>query len=363
MFIKYLKLKDYRNYENLYIELNQNANVFIGDNAQGKTNILESIYMCSIGKSHRTNKDKEMIRWGQSGSVINVYVKKERLDKKIEIIISREEKKGINVNSIKMNRISDMIGILNVVMFSPEDLKIVKESPSYRRRFLDIELCKLNKKYYYNLVQYNRVLEERNASLKKWKYINDEILDVYDEQLAGYGSYVVSERIGYIDKLKKKGVKIHSEITSGIEEIQFEYLSCVKDSEKGMEEIRSSLKLNRHKDFERKTTSNGPHRDDFSISINGADTRIYGSQGQQRTSVLTIKFATIEIIKEITGEYPVLLLDDVLSELDLNRQKYILNSINNIQTIITCTGISDIEDYLKEGAAIFTVRNGTVTKI
>jgi len=363
MFIKYLKLKDYRNYENLYIDLNPNANVFIGDNAQGKTNILESIYLCSIGKSHRTNKDKEMIRWGQEGTIINVYVKKERLDKKIDISISKEGKKGINVNSIKINRISDMIGILNVVMFSPEDLKIVKESPSYRRRFLDIELCKLNKKYYYNLVQYNRVLEERNAALKKWKYVNDAILDIYDEQLAGYGSYIVSERIGYIEKLRDKGIMIHRDITSGTEEIRFEYLSCVKDNKNAMEEIKSKLKISRDKDFERKTTSAGPHRDDFTISINGADTRIYGSQGQQRTSVLTIKFATIEIIKETTGEYPVLLLDDVLSELDLNRQKYILNSINNIQTIITCTGISDIKDYLNDGAAIFAVRSGKVIKI
>jgi DNA replication and repair protein RecF len=356
MYVKYLRLKNYRNYDELYIELNSKVNVFIGDNAQGKTNILESIYFCSIGKSHRTNKDKELIRWDQREASISVHVAKERLDKRIDITIPREGKKTMSINSIKMSKVSDLIGILNVVMFSPEDLKIVKESPSHRRRFMDIELCKLNKKYYYNLVQYNKVLEERNSALKKWRQMNSDILDIYDEQIAGYGSYIISERQKFIEMLNEKGKGIHRDITSGREEISFKYETC------GAGDIRKSLLENRERDFERKTTSVGPHRDDFDISINGIDTRSYGSQGQQRTSVLTIKFATIEIIREMTGEYPVLLLDDVLSELDINRQKYILNSINSIQTIITCTGISDIKEYLEEGAAIYMVSVGSVKK-
>lgn len=356
MYVKYLKLKNYRNYEELYIELNSKVNVFIGDNAQGKTNILESIYFCSIGKSHRTNKDKELISWDRKEASMSVYVAKERLDKKIDISIFREGKKSMSINTIKVNKVSDLIGTLNVVMFSPEDLKIVKESPSHRRRFMDIELCKLNKKYYYNLVQYNKVLDERNSALKKWRQMNEDILDIYDEQIAGFGSYIISERQKFIDKLNEKGSKIHRDITSGNEEIHFGYVTC------GADDIGRSLRENRVKDFERKTTSTGPHRDDFDIRINGIDTRSYGSQGQQRTSVLTIKFATIEIIKEMTGEYPVLLLDDVLSELDINRQKYILNSINSIQTIITCTGISDIKEYLDDGAAIYKVSSGSVKK-
>jgi len=362
MNIKYLKLKNYRNYDELFIELNPKVNVFIGDNAQGKTNILESIYYCSIGKSHRTSKDKELIKWDKSDTLINVYVSKERLDKKIDIKIFKEGKKGININSIKIHKISELIGVLNVVMFSPEDLKIVKESPSFRRRFLDIELCKLNKKYYYNLVQYNKVLDERNAVLKKWKDMNLDILDVYDQQISDYGSYITRERYNYIEKLKIIGSRIHKEITSGIEEIDFEYITSVKDIAKSREEFLNNLMLNRKKDFDRKTTSIGPHRDDFSIKINGVDTRSYGSQGQQRTSVLTIKFASLEIIKELTGEYPVLLLDDVLSELDIKRQKYILKSINNLQTIITCTGITDIKDYIDESATIYQVDNGIVKK-
>lgn len=356
MYVKYLKLKNYRNYDELYIELNSKVNVFIGDNAQGKTNILESIYFCSVGKSHRTNKDKELIRWDQKEARMSVHVAKERLDKRIDISIFREGKKSMSINSIKVNRVSDLIGTLNVVMFSPEDLKIVKESPTHRRRFMDIELCKLNKKYYYNLVQYNKVLDERNSALKKWRQMNNDILDIYDEQISGFGSYIISERQKFIDKLNEKGSKIHNDITSGNEDIHFEYLTC------GAEAIQKRLKESRQKDFERKTTSTGPHRDDFDIRINGVDTRSFGSQGQQRTSVLTIKFATIDIIKEMTGEYPVLLLDDVLSELDIKRQKYILNSINRIQTIITCTGISDLREYLDDGAAIYTVSSGIVKK-
>ena len=362
MYIKYLKLKNYRNYNELYLELNPKVNVFIGDNAQGKTNILESIYYCSIGKSHRTSKDKELIKWDKGETLISVYVSKERLDKKIDVKIFKEGKKGININSIKVNKISELMGILNVVMFSPEDLKIVKESPSFRRRFLDIELCKLNKKYYYNLVQYNKVIDERNAVLKKWNNINNDILDVYDQQISNFGSFIIKERYFYIDKLKVFGSKIHKEITSDIEKIDFEYVTSVKQINKCNDELLNSLFVNRKKDFERKSTSVGPHRDDFSIKINDVDTRIYGSQGQQRTSVLTIKFASLEIIRELTGEYPVLLLDDVLSELDTKRQKYILKSINNLQTIITCTGISDINDYLQHDAAIYKVNNGIIEK-
>ncbi|MGE5627107.1 MAG: DNA replication/repair protein RecF [Solirubrobacterales bacterium] len=362
MYIKYLMLNNYRNYDQLSIELGPDVNVFIGDNAQGKTNILESIYYCSIGKSHRTSKDKELIKWDKEYTNISVYVAKERIDKKIDIKIFKEGKKGININSIKINKTSELMGALNVVMFSPEDLKIVKESPSYRRRFLDIELCKLNKKYYYSLVQYNKSVDERNAVLKKWKEINSDILDVYDEQISNFGSYIIKERYFYIEKLKNAAVKIHNEITSGIETIDFEYISSVKNIENSKQELLKNLLAGRKKDFEKKTTSSGPHRDDFSISINGVDTRIYGSQGQQRTSVLTIKFASLEIIKELTEEYPVLLLDDVLSELDVNRQKYVLNSIKNLQTIITCTGIFDIKEYLDNRAVLYKVSNGTVIK-
>jgi DNA replication and repair protein RecF len=360
MHIEKLSLKNFRNYEELTLNLDKGINVFVGDNAQGKTNILESIYYCSLGKSHRTSKDKELIKWGAKESYISLYVSKERLDKKIDIKIFKEGKKGIRINSIKLNTISDLIGVFNAVIFSPEDLKIVKESPSYRRKFLDMELCKLNKKYYYNLVQYNKVLNEKNSVLRKW--INGkDIIEIYDTQMSKFGSYIIKERLNYIKSLNEKGKVIHREITSEKEDIEFEYVSSLKEFDNTEAELFKLLSENRQKDIEKGITSVGPHRDDFSININNVDTRKFGSQGQQRTSVLTIKFASLEIIKEQSGEYPVLLLDDVLSELDLNRQKYILNSIKKVQTIITGTGIFDINNYLEGDVKMYYVNNGAVT--
>lgn len=362
MYVKKLQLMNFRNYKELNIELNKGVNIFIGDNAQGKTNILEGIYYCSLAKSHRTNKDRELINWNSEEAYIKVYVSKERLDKNIDIKIFKDGKKGIRINTIKIAKIQELIGIFNVVLFSPEDLKIVKESPSHRRRFLDIEICKLNSKYYYCLVQYNKALNERNAILKKWKDNSRAIIEVYDSQLVQYGSFIIKERLKYLKLLNEKGKVIHRNITSKAEDISFKYISTLKVYENLEEELNSLLKKSLKSDIEKRTTSHGPHRDDFSISLNDVDTRNYGSQGQQRTSVLTIKFASLEIIKEQTGEYPVLLLDDVLSELDLNRQKYILNSINNVQTIVTCTGIENIKSYLDESAKIFQVKGGIVIK-
>lgn len=357
MFIKNLSLINFRNYDELNIELSSGVNIFIGDNAQGKTNVIESIYYCSLGKSHRTSKDKELINWNKEDAYIKSFVVTERLDKKIEIKIFKDGKKGININSIKIKKISELIGVFNVVIFSPEDLKIVKDSPSYRRRFLDIELSKLDSKYYYNLVQYNKVLDEKNALLKKYSEKMIGIMDVYDEQLSSFGAFLIKERFKYIEKLNLKGKKIHKEITSEKEDIDFKYLTTVVDLSNVKEDLRIKLFKSRAKDIEKRNTSVGPHRDDFSIFINNIDTRSFGSQGQQRTSVLTIKFSSLEIIKDEIGEYPVLLLDDVLSELDLSRQKYILNSIKNVQTIITCTDIYSIKEYLDENVKVFKVKN------
>lgn len=360
MYIKYLNLLNFRNYDELNLEFNKNVNVIVGDNAQGKTNILESIYYCSVGKSHRTNRDRELIKWGKDQAYIKMYVCKEKLDKNIEIMILKEGKKAININRIKISKISELMGNVNVVMFSPEDLKIIKESPSYRRKFLDIELCKISGNYYFNLVQYNKVLDERNTLLKKYQNQNFKIMDVYDEQLSKYGSCVIKFREEYVKKLNEKGKIIHRDITNDSENISFKYISPVKDISNIKNEIREILYKNRKNDIERRTTTAGPHRDDLYIDINGIDVRCYGSQGQQRTSALTIKFASLEIIKDLIGEYPVLLLDDVLSELDEKRQKYILNAVNNMQTLITGTGIQNISDSTKKNVSVFNVVNGKV---
>lgn len=359
MKVKNLKLKDYRNYSNLYLEFSDGVNVFIGDNAQGKTNILESIYYCSISKSHRTSKDKEIIRFGTEKAEISLYIEKERINKRVDITILKDGKKTIDVNSIKIKKVSDLFGTLNSVMFSPEDLKIVKESPEQRRKFLDIELCKMSKKYYYNIVQYNKVLNQRNALLKS-NYMNYDILDVYDIELSKFGAEVVKYRLDYLERINKYGKQVHSDITYGKEQIEFIYSSNIKDFASIKENIYNLLIQKRNDDSNRKYTTVGPHRDDFLVKINGNDVKNFGSQGQQRTAVLTIKFASMEVIKEITGEYPVLLLDDVLSELDQKRQSYILNSVSNIQTIITCTGVENINRNIRENSKIFMVKNGMV---
>jgi DNA replication and repair protein RecF len=360
MFIKNLSLLNFRNYNELNIELTNGVNIFIGDNAQGKTNILESIYYCSLGKSHRTSKDKELINWNKQDAYIKIFIGKERLDKKIEIKIFKDGKKGIKINSVKINKISELIGVFNAVIFSPEDLKIVKDAPSYRRRFLDIELSKLDNKYYYNLVQYNKVLDEKNSLLKRYSEKMIDMMDVYDEQLSSFGAFLIKERYKYIQKLNLKGQIIHKQITSEKESIEFKYLTAVEDLSNIKEDLRIKLFKSRAKDIEKRTTSVGPHRDDFSIHINNIDTRSFGSQGQQRTSVLTIKFSSLEIIKDEIGEYPVLLLDDVLSELDLSRQKYILNSIKNVQTIITCTDVYNIKEYLDKDVKVFRVKDDKI---
>lgn len=360
MYIKNISLLNYRNYKQLNFKLDKNINIFIGDNAQGKTNILESIYYCGFAKSHKTNKDKDLINWCCDSAYITLSVSKKRLDKIIDINILKNGKKVIKVNSIKINKISELIGIFNVVMFSPEDLKIVKESPSIRRRFLDMEICQLNKKYYYNLVQYNKILNERNSILKQQK-IEFSMLDVYDIQLSQYGELIIKERLKYINKLNEKGSVIHNDITLGKEKILFKYIGSLKESDDIKSTILMALRKNRKRDIERKVTSVGPHRDDFIILINDLDAKSFASQGQQRTAILTIKFALLKIIKEFTGEYPVLLLDDVLSELDFNRKRYVLSSIQDVQTIITCTGTEDLTEYLDDKAKIFKVKEGILS--
>lgn len=359
MYIKNIMVLNYRNYDQISIDLGENVNIFMGDNAQGKTNILEAMYYCGFARSHRTNRDKELVKWDKEKAYISINVSKKRLDKKIDISILKDGRKAIKVNSIKINKIGELVGAFNVVMFSPEDLRIVKESPGIRRKFLDMEICQLNKKYYYNLVQYNKVLSQRNMVLKN-RNIDLSMLDIYDFQLAEFGEYIVKERLKYLNKLNEQGKIVHNEITSGKEKIDFKYISSIKDLDNIKSSLITSLEKNREKDKEKRNTSVGPHRDDFSIFINGVDAKSYGSQGQQRTAVLTIKFASLRIIKELTGEYPVLLLDDVLSELDFNRKRYVLSSIKDIQTIITCTGIEDLTNYLDDKAKVFRVIEGII---
>ncbi|MCR1952955.1 MULTISPECIES: DNA replication/repair protein RecF [unclassified Clostridium] len=359
MYIKRLQMLNYRNYKSLNITLGKNVNVFMGDNAQGKTNILEAIYYCAFAKSHRTSKDRELINWNSDSAYVSLLVGKDRLDKNIDINILKDGKKAIKINKIKVSKIGELFGNFNVVMFSPEDLKIIKDSPGVRRKFIDMELCQLNSKYYYNLVQYNKVLNERNVVLKNRK-LDTEVLDIYDIQLANFGYHIIMERLKYINKLNFYGKDIHKDISSGKENVEFKYISTIKNLEDIENSFYEALRKNRKKDIEKGTTSIGPHRDDFIVLINDVDIKSFGSQGQQRSAVLTIKFSSLKIIKEMTSEYPVLLLDDVLSELDFNRKRYILSTIGEIQTIITCTGIEDLTNYLDDSSRVFKVKEGEI---
>lgn len=359
MYIKKLQMLNYRNYESLNIELSNNVNVFIGDNAQGKTNVLEAIYYCAFSRSHRTSRDRELIKWSADSAFISILVGRNRLDKNIDINILKDGKKAIRINRIKVSKIAELFGIFNVVMFSPEDLKIIKDSPGVRRRFIDMELCQMDTKYYHNLVQYNKVLSERNVVLRN-RNLNKDILDIYDIQLAEYGYNIIKERIKYIQKLNFYGNSMHKDISSGKENIEFRYISTVKDLGNIQDNFYKLLEINRKRDIEKGTTSIGPHRDDFATLINDIDTKSFGSQGQQRSAVLTMKFSSLKVIREVTAEYPVLLLDDVLSELDFNRKRYILKSIGEIQTIITCTGIEDITSYLNANSKVFKVKDGII---
>lgn len=359
MKIRNISLMNYRNYNQLNIELGKDVNVFQGENAQGKTNILESIYYCAFGRSHRTNKVKDLIMWDKKNAQIRVYIEKDRLDKTIEMNLLSDGRKSISVNKVKLTKIGDLLGVLNVVMFSPEDLKIVKESPGIRRRFLDMEISQLDKQYYNALVAYNKVLAERNALLKS-RRIDKNILDIYDIKLSEHASYIARQRVNYISMLNSYGKSIHQEITTQKEEIRYVYKSSFSLEGNLKDNLKSELVRKREIDIDRGTTSAGIHRDDLLIFINDVDAKDFGSQGQQRTAVLTMKFSSLEIIKKVKGEYPILLLDDVLSELDLSRKKFILKSIENIQTVITCTGVENIEEYLTGSYRLFNVQNGSI---
>ena len=359
MFIDKISLINFRNYSNINLEFIDGVNIFKGNNAQGKTNVLEAIFFCSLGRSHRTSKDKELIKWEEDFFSILCSIKTGRIDKVINIKLDSKNNKFVEVNKKKLNRISELFGTLNVVMFSPEDLRIVKESPAMRRKFLDMEISKLDNIYFHNLVSYNKIIAERNNLLKQ-RNIDHLILDIYDEEASKYGALIIQRRLKYLLDLNRHAKKIHSEITSGKEVIDFVYKTNI-DINDISNSLKNKLSESRASDIDRGYTGSGPNRDDFSIEINDMDAKIYGSQGQQRTSVLSIKFSSLEIIKEVTGEYPILLLDDVLSELDNSRKEYILSSISNIQTFITMTGYDNDNIEKLENVKIFNVNSGNIS--
>lgn len=358
MVIKKINLKNYRNYRDLSLELDPKTNIFYGDNAQGKTNILEAAYVSGTTKSHRSAKDREMICFSEEEAHICVLIEKQGLPHKIDLHLRTNKTKGIAIDGIPIKKASELFGLVHFVFFSPEDLSIIKNGPAERRRFIDAELCQLDKVYLYDLTNYNKMILQRNRLLKELPYRPDyrEVLEVLDQQLEKYGIEIVRRRRLFVKELNEILKHIHSQLTGEKEQIALKYETSIEE-----QDFAEAMKRNLEKDMRLKTTTAGPHRDDLSFLVNGIDIRRYGSQGQQRTAALSLKLSEIELVKKIVKDTPVLLLDDVLSELDSSRQNYLLNSIKNIQTLITCTGLEEFINHRFSIDRIYRVENGNVT--
>ena len=357
MRIESIELLNYRNYENLRMDFSAGTNILYGDNAQGKTNILESIYMGCTTRSHRGSKDRDIIRFGQEESHIKLQVIRDGVPCRIDMHLKKNKAKGAAVNGVPIHRASELFGLVNVVFFSPEDLNLIKNGPAERRRFLDMELCQLDKVYVHHLVQYNKIVNQRNRLLKElaFKPEYEETLDIWDEQLCRYGRQVIAFRKTFIRQLNDIIRPVHETLSGGTEQLRLEYEPNTEP-----DQMAASLARGRETDKKMKTTGTGPHRDDICFLVNGMDIRKFGSQGQQRTAALSLKLAEIELVKSVIRDYPILLLDDVLSELDGKRQEQLLAGIHHIQTLITCTGLEDFVNRRFPMDRIYRVKEGTV---
>ena len=357
MYIESIELKNFRNYQDLQLDFDKGTNIFYGDNAQGKTNILESVYICGTTKSHKGSKDKEIIRFGEEESHIRMMVKKDELSYKIDMHLRKNKAKGVAINGLPIKKARELFGIVNLVFFSPEDLNIIKNGPGERRRFMDLELCQLDQIYLTDLAGYNHIVNQRNRLLKDL-YQNPslrETLEIWDIQMLQYGKKIIEKRRDFVRDLNDVIQDIHRNLT-GVEE----HLEVIYEPSTESECFEETLKKNRERDMRMKMTSAGPHRDDLCFMVNGIDIRKFGSQGQQRTAALSLKLSEIYLVKEKIKDTPILLLDDVLSELDSNRQTYLLDSIHDIQTLITCTGLDDFVSHQFHINKVFKVVKGEV---
>lgn len=357
MYVESVELNQYRNYDSVKVDFSPGINILYGDNAQGKTNLLEAIYVSGTSRSHRGTRDRDLIRFDQDEAHIRLMFRKEDLSHRLDLHLKKKKSKGIAIDGLPIRKVSELFGMLYLVFFSPEDLSIIKNGPSERRRFLDMELSQLDRGYYALMVSYSKLLQERNNLLKQIYYAPSlrETLDAWDEQLVRTGEAIIAKRDIFVDKIHRMMREIHGSLTGGQEEMEVRYEPSVETYLFG-----DKLFEQRERDIQSGTTSIGPHRDDIGFLVNGTDIRRYGSQGQQRTAALSLKLSEIRLIEEITGDKPVLLLDDVLSELDHNRQNYLLDSISGIQTIISCTGLDEFVQGRITLDRILRVDRGTV---
>lgn len=357
MHITSIEVGDFRNYENAKLEFHPKINILYGDNAQGKTNILESIFVCGTSNSHKGSKDKELIRMGKEEAHIRMVLQKREISHRIDMHLRKNKAKGIAIDGIPIRKSSELMGLLNVIFFSPEDLKIIKNGPAERRRFMDMELCQLDGIYLHDLAEYNKVLKQRNKLLKQIVYqpFLKDTLSIWDEKLLEFGDRIIDRRHLFVREIREIVQKISENLTGGKERITVSYEANVEK-----EDFERELNASLERDLKFCTTSIGPHKDDLCFINQDMDMRKFGSQGQQRTCALALKLAEIEIVKQNTGDFPVLLLDDVLSELDRNRQNYLLDSIHDIQAIITCTGLEEFIDSRLTLDRVFRINAGRV---
>lgn len=368
LFLTELSLTNYRNYKKTRLSFENKVNVILGENAQGKTNLMESIYVLAIAKSHRTSRDKELIKWDEEYAKIEGRVQKRMSALSLELVISNKGKKA-KVNSLEQKKLSSYIGSLNVVMFAPEDLNLVKGSPQVRRRFIDIEIGQVMPVYMHDLNQYHHILQQRNHLLKQYNRApekNKVMLEILTTQLVEIAVKITNRRIHFLHLLQNWAEPIHKGISRSLETLKIQYNPSVDVSEgmelsKMVEVYYEKFSKIKEKEIDRGITLAGPHRDDMQFFVNDKDVQVYGSQGQQRTTALSIKLAEIELIKSEVGEYPILLLDDVLSELDDYRQSHLLNTIQGkVQTFVTTTSVEGIDHETLKKAAKFYVTAGGV---
>lgn len=342
MKINSLELNNFRNYTQTKIKFNDGLNFIVGKNAQGKTNLLESIYLLSVGKSPKNSKDKQLIKFGAEKAKVAVSFSTTAGNKTIEMYLDKNDKKSIKVNNLNILKLTELVGTLSVVYFSPDELKLIKEVPEDRRSFLDIAISQFDKTYLYNLLKYNRVLKMRNQILKclDSRDIKLEQLRLFTPQLVETAEKIIEKRLMFLDKLKVIAKDIHKTITLE-EDLDITYSYKPKENLSIKEDLNNQLNSSLEKELELGYTTVGPHRDDIVFKINSLDCKQFASQGQQRTVALVVKLSLMEVIREEIGEYPILLLDDVLSELDNARQERLLNMTTKYQTFISCTAIPE----------------------
>ncbi len=358
MYIKSLSLKNFRNYQEQHLTFDETTNVFCGSNAQGKTNLLEALYLFSMGKSFRTVQDADLIRFGEEYTKLSLTFCDHNREHNLEIIILRNKKKQIKINGLTISRLSELVGHLNVVLFYPEELGLIKEGPHIRRRFMDVALSQLRPAYYHTLGRYQRVVEQRNKLIKRIRTSHNssglsETVFVWNEKLADYGLELMQYRAEFMKRLDALAQKAHFEATG--EKLNVVYKPRFTTKEAFLEKLEENFM----REVEQGYTLYGPHREDFEIYIDDKVAKSFGSQGQQRSAVLSLKLAQADLLFEEYGEYPVLLLDDIMSELDQKRRAYLVGKIPDKQVFITCT---ELDSLLQKGQQ-FHVVEGSAKRV